>query len=172
MSHRQAGAAGSNARSPSSFSAVRNWIGKEGIAAGLLAHQFRQGSARPPASTAKRLRRVGRYRRARAGSAQSPRPLLRRHGSRRESAEAECAGPTSLSLYAPINNRWRTSGWVTRLLEEGRAWRRPAIAIVEEQNSGLLLAREHAKEAPENHLKAVRSLLRRQVRDRRLCFRQ
>ena len=43
MSHCQAGAARSKASSPSSASAVRNWIGEERIAASLLLHQLRQG---------------------------------------------------------------------------------------------------------------------------------
>ena len=42
------------------------------------------------------------------------------------------------------------------------------LQIVEEQRERMLLAREHAEEAPENHLKAVPGVLRRQVRDRRL----
>ena len=42
------------------------------------------------------------------------------------------------------------------------------LQIVEEQRERMLLACEHAEEAPENHLEAVLRVLRRQVRDRRL----
>jgi hypothetical protein len=38
------------------------------------------------------------------------------------------------------------------------------LQIVEEQRERMLLAREHAEEAPENHLEAVLRVLRRQVR--------
>src|SRR5271168_3272105 len=56
-----------------------------------------------------------------------------------------------------------------QLLEEVERRRVQPLQIVEEQSQRVLLPRERAKEAPENHLKAVLGLLRRQVRDRRLC---
>ena len=43
------------------------------------------------------------------------------------------------------------------------------LQIIEEQRERVFLAREHAEEPPENHLKAVFGVLRRQVRDWRLC---
>src|SRR6202163_620493 len=42
------------------------------------------------------------------------------------------------------------------------------LQIIEEQRERVLLAREHAEEAPEDHLEAILGVLRRQVRDRRL----
>src|SRR5271168_1722416 len=40
--------------------------------------------------------------------------------------------------------------------------------IIEEQRERMFLAREHAEEAPENHLEAVLRVLWRQIRNRRL----
>src|ERR1700733_2023674 len=57
----------------------------------------------------------------------------------------------------------------SQVLEEVERGGVQPLQIVEEQNERVLLAREHAKEAPEYHLEAVFGLLRRQVRDRRLC---
>ena len=45
------------------------------------------------------------------------------------------------------------------------------LQIVEEQRQRVFLAREHAEEAPENHLKTILGVLRRQVRNWRLCSR-
>src|SRR5208283_557305 len=42
------------------------------------------------------------------------------------------------------------------------------LQIVEEQRERVLLPREDAQEAPENHLEAVLRVLRRQIRDRLL----
>ena len=42
------------------------------------------------------------------------------------------------------------------------------LQIIQEQREWVFLAREHAEKAPENHLKAILGVLRRQVRDWRL----
>ena len=55
-----------------------------------------------------------------------------------------------------------------QVLEEVKRRRVQPLQVVEEQRERVLLAREHTEEAPENHLKAVFGVLRRQVRDRRL----
>ena len=55
------------------------------------------------------------------------------------------------------------------MLEEAERRRIQPLQIVEEQRERALLGREDAEEAPENHLEAVPRVLRRQVRDRRLC---
>src|SRR5207302_9573206 len=54
-------------------------------------------------------------------------------------------------------------------LEEVERRRIRPLQIVEEQRERVLPAREDAEEAPENHLETVLRVLRRQVRDRRLC---
>src|ERR1700685_2653432 len=56
-----------------------------------------------------------------------------------------------------------------QVLQQVEGRRIQPLQIVEEQNERMLRPREHSQEAPENHLKAVLGLLRRQVRDRRLC---
>jgi hypothetical protein len=43
------------------------------------------------------------------------------------------------------------------------------LQVVEEQRERVFLARKHPNKAPENHLEAVLRILRRQVRDGRLC---
>jgi hypothetical protein len=53
-----------------------------------------------------------------------------------------------------------------QLLDEIERRRIQPLQIVEEQRERVLLAREHAKEAPEDHLKAILGVLRRHVRDR------
>jgi hypothetical protein len=40
------------------------------------------------------------------------------------------------------------------------------LQIIEEQGEWVFLAGEHAEKAPENHLKAILGVLRRQIRDR------
>ena len=55
-----------------------------------------------------------------------------------------------------------------QMLDEVECRRIQPLQIVEEQRERMFLAREHAEEAPENHLKAILGVLRRQVRDRRL----
>src|SRR6202040_1913952 len=55
-----------------------------------------------------------------------------------------------------------------QVLEEVERRRVQPLQIVEEQRERVLLAREHTEEAPENHLKAVLGVLRRQVRNRAL----
>ncbi len=55
-----------------------------------------------------------------------------------------------------------------QVLNEFERRRVQPLQIVEEQGERVFLAREHAEEAPENHLKAILGVLRRQVRDWRL----
>ena len=55
-----------------------------------------------------------------------------------------------------------------QILEQVERRRIEPLQIVEEQRERVLLAREHAEEAPEHQLEAVLRVLRRQLRDRRL----
>src|SRR5712672_4603062 len=54
------------------------------------------------------------------------------------------------------------------MLEEVKRCCIQPLQIVKKHRERVLLAREHPEEPPENHLKAVLRVLRRQVRDRRL----
>src|ERR1700723_2832736 len=54
-----------------------------------------------------------------------------------------------------------------QVLEEVQRRGVQPLQVVEEQRERVLLAREHTEEPPENHLKAVFGVLRRQVSDRR-----
>src|SRR5271168_445413 len=55
-----------------------------------------------------------------------------------------------------------------QVLDEVERRRVQPLQIIEEQRERVLLAREHAKETPENHLKAILGVLWGQVRDGRL----
>ncbi|MGC2786900.1 MAG: hypothetical protein WA397_24340, partial [Roseiarcus sp.] len=59
-------------------------------------------------------------------------------------------------------------GMCDQMLDEVECPRIQPLQIVEEQRERMVLAREQAEEAPENHLKAILGVLRRQVRDWRL----
>jgi hypothetical protein len=60
---------------------------------------------------------------------------------------------------------------VTKVFEQLERRAIQPLQIVQEQRERVLLAREHAEEAPEYHLEAVLGLLRRQVWNQLAAFR-
>ena len=167
MSHRQAGATGSNASSPSSANAVKNWIAKNGL---------------PPVfsctSCAKGRARSGSQCRASATSrptSSSPRgastiscTLASGLADRLERPQERVRGADLVVPVGPDQQQVPHLRVRDQVLEEVERRCIQPLQIVEEQRERVLLAREHAEEAPEHHLEAVLRILRRQVRDRRL----
>ena len=163
MSHRQAGATGSNASSPSSASAVRNWIAKNGLPPVFSCTSCARGRARsgsqcsasatswPTSSSPRGASTISCT--SRSGLADRlERPQQRVRG-------ADLVVPVGADQQQVPHLRVRD-----QMLEQVERRCVQPLQIVEEQRERVLRAREHAEEAPEHHLEAVLRVLRRQVR--------
>ena len=161
---------GSNASSPSSASAVKNWIAKNGLPPVFSCTSCASGRARS-----------GSQCRASATSrptSSSPRgastisctlaPASRIASSVRISG---CAGADLVVPVGPDQQQMPHLGVRDQMLEEIERRGIQPLQIVKEQREGMLLPREHAEEAPENHLESVLRVLRRQIRRRAAVFR-
>jgi hypothetical protein len=96
--------------------------------------------------------------------------LDRRSGTadRLEHSQKRVRGSDLVVSRGPDQRQMPHLGVGDQVLEEvQRRWIQP-LQIVEEQHERVLLPCEYAEKPPENHLKAILRVLRRQVRNRRL----
>ncbi len=141
---------------------------EERIAAGLLLHELRQGP---------RLLRL-----AMQGIGDEPahivEPERRQHdlldtragrADRLQRPQQRVRGTDLVVAVGPDQQQVPHLRVRDHVLEEVERRRIQPLQVVEEQRQRVLRPREDAEEAPENHLEPVLRVLRRHVRDRRLC---
>src|SRR5260370_18972895 len=159
-------AAGSNASNPSSTSAIKNWIAKNGLPAIFSWTNSANGRALrlaverisdEPSNIVELKRRQHDLMHPRINRTDRlQRPQKRVRGT-------DLVVPISSDQQQVLHLRMRNQ----MLKEVERCCIQP-LQIVEEQGERVLLPRKHPKEAPERHLETALHVVRRQVGDRRL----
>ena len=142
--------------------------GEEGIAGGLLVNQIGEPADVLGPWVRARLPRTRRAPASRAGPrtmSETRTPVFLASSSIDASG---CAGPTSLSRYAPTMKRLRTSGCVAKCKSSARLAGSAHCRSSRKSTSGCSFWRKDLDEAPKNHLKAVLRRGRGHGRDGRL----
>ena len=73
---------------------------------------------------------------------------------------------TSLSRYAPISSKCRTSGCGQQVLDQFERGRVEPLQIVKEQSQGMFRAREHSRGNAKDQVETSLRVLGRQFRER------
>ena len=140
---------------------------EERITAGLLVHQLRQG----PRALRLAMQSIGDKPPDIVEPERGQHDLLNPCPGVADRLESPHERVRRADLVVPVGPDQQQMPYLRmrhQVLEEVERRRIQPLQIVEEQRERVLLAREHPEEAPENHLKAVFGVLRRQVHDRRL----
>src|SRR6202521_167182 len=162
--HCQAAATGSNASSPSSAKAVKNWIAKNGLPPVFSCTSCAKGRARSglQCSASATSRPTSSIRR---GASTISRTLAS-DTDRLKSPQKRVRGSDLVVSIGPDQQQVPHLRVRDQVLEEVERRSIKPLQIVEEQRERVLLPREYAEKAPEYHLEAVLRVLRRQVRNR------
>ena len=154
MSHRQAGATGSNDEKTVFVQRRKELDREERIAAGLLVHQLRQG----PSALRLAMQRVGDEPANIVEPKRGQNDLLDSCSRLADPVERPDERVRGTDFVVPVRPDQQQMPYLRmrdQVLEEIDRRRIQPLQIVEEQRQRVLRPREHPEEAPENHLKAI-----------------